>query len=182
MSDPGGRVFVVPGARSRVAHASVPGVHVRVILPGAVVRKMRRLSDAFSGPLFHGFECSKCAPGSAGDTGLVAMAELNQKRTPEVVKTWLSSMPALLHLQAPREGTHLLPEAVLGAGERERLHSPAELPADAGPIDDRDARQMTRVHGQFAIRIEQSRRSEIHHAEALARVKASRPSGGASRP
>ena len=65
--------------------------------------------------------------------------ELNQERTPALVKTWLSDVPEWLPVQAP---THALttPQTVLGTGEREALALGAELSADALLVDDRDAR------------------------------------------
>jgi predicted nucleic acid-binding protein len=68
------------------------------------------------------------------------IAELNQERTPDLVKTWLSNMPEWLHVQAPTQA-HTSPRAVLGAGEREAIALAAELSADALLMDDRDARQ-----------------------------------------
>ena len=43
--------------------------------------------------------------------------ELNQERTPDLVKAWLSNMPEWLHVQAPMQAL-TSPGTVLGAGER----------------------------------------------------------------
>jgi predicted nucleic acid-binding protein len=51
------------------------------------------------------------------------IAELNQERTPDLVKTWLSNMPEWLQVQAPKQAL-TSPRTVLGAGEAERLGVP----------------------------------------------------------
>jgi len=66
--------------------------------------------------------------------------ELNQERTPDLVKAWLSNMPEWLHVQAPMKAL-TSPGTVLGAGEREAIALAAELSADALLMDDRDARR-----------------------------------------
>lgn len=66
--------------------------------------------------------------------------ELNQERTPALVKTWLSNVPEWLYVQAPMRALTSSP-AFLGAGEREAIALAAELSADALLMDDRDARQ-----------------------------------------
>jgi predicted nucleic acid-binding protein len=68
-----------------------------------------------------------------------ADAELNQQRTPDLVRSWLAGAPEWLHVQAPIQGREDLRRG-LGAGEREAIALAAELSADALPVDDRDAR------------------------------------------
>jgi len=68
------------------------------------------------------------------------VTELNQERTPTVVRQWLSASPEWLHVQAPQQGLALLPDQ-LGVGEREAIALAAELSADALLIDDRDGRR-----------------------------------------
>ena len=68
------------------------------------------------------------------------IVELNQERTPDLVKTWLSTMPEWLKVQAPMQALTAR-RSVLGAGEREALALAAELSADALLIDDRDGRR-----------------------------------------
>jgi predicted nucleic acid-binding protein len=74
------------------------------------------------------------------------IVELNQERTPDLVKTWLSTMPDWLHVQAPRQAL-TSPPTVLGAGEREAIALAVELSADALLMDDRDAREEARRLG-----------------------------------
>ena len=66
--------------------------------------------------------------------------ELNQERTPSVVRTWLSARPEWLHVQTPQQALPSL-QAVLGAGEREAIALAEELSADALLMDDRDGRR-----------------------------------------
>lgn len=61
--------------------------------------------------------------------------ELNQERTPDLVKAWLSNMPEWLHVQAPMQAL-TSPGTVLGAGEREAIALAAELSADALLMDE----------------------------------------------
>jgi len=68
------------------------------------------------------------------------VAELNQQRTPDVVRSWLAGAPEWLHVQAPIQGREDLRRG-LGAGEREAIALAAELSADALLVDDRDARR-----------------------------------------
>jgi len=67
------------------------------------------------------------------------VAELNQQRTPDVVRSWLAGAPEWLHVQAPIQEREDLRRG-LGAGEREAIALAAELSADALLVDDRDAR------------------------------------------
>ena len=68
------------------------------------------------------------------------IVELNQERTPDLVRTWLSTMPEWLHVQAPKQAL-TAPRTILGAGEREAIALAVELSADALLMDDRDARE-----------------------------------------
>lgn len=68
------------------------------------------------------------------------VAELNQERTPSVVREWLSARPEWLQVQAPQEALPSLQD-VLGVGEREAIALAAELAADALLMDDRDGRR-----------------------------------------
>jgi predicted nucleic acid-binding protein len=74
------------------------------------------------------------------------IGELNQERTPDLVKTWLSNMPEWLRVRAPMQALAARQPA-LGAGEREAIALAAELSADALLMDDRDARQEARKLG-----------------------------------
>jgi hypothetical protein len=66
------------------------------------------------------------------------VAELNQERTPDLVRNWLASAPEWLQVQAPIQGREDLRRG-LGAGERDAIAFAAELSADALLVDDRDA-------------------------------------------
>jgi len=69
------------------------------------------------------------------------VAELSHERTPDVVRTWLSSSsPEWLLVQAPLQALPAL-QRVLGAGEREAIALAEELSADALLMDDRNARR-----------------------------------------
>lgn len=68
------------------------------------------------------------------------VAELNQERTPSVVREWLSARPEWLQVQAPQAALPSLQD-VLGVGEREAIALAAELAADALLMDDRDGRR-----------------------------------------
>ena len=68
------------------------------------------------------------------------VAELNQERTPSVVREWLSARPEWLQIQAPQQELSSLRD-VLGAGEREAIALASELSADALLMDDRDGRR-----------------------------------------
>jgi predicted nucleic acid-binding protein len=75
------------------------------------------------------------------------IVELNQERTPDLVKTWFSTMPEWLHVQAPRQALTSRLTVLLGAGEREAITLAVELSADALLMDDRDAREEARRLG-----------------------------------
>jgi len=68
------------------------------------------------------------------------ISELNQERTPDLVRNWLSNSPEWLVVQAPQQPLPSLPR-VLGPGEREAIALAAELSADALLMDDRDGRR-----------------------------------------
>ena len=121
------------------------------------------------------------------------ITELNQERTPDLVKTWLSSMPEWLHVQAPMQAL-TSPRAVLGAGEREAIALAAELSADALLMDDRDARQEAKrlgvpvlgtlrvladasEHGlaDLAVAIDRLRRTNFRASEQLLKRLLERP-------
>lgn len=65
--------------------------------------------------------------------------ELDQDRTPDLVREWLSNMPDWLQVQGPREALSSLRE-VLGPGECEAIAIATELSADVPLMDDRAAR------------------------------------------
>lgn len=65
--------------------------------------------------------------------------ELDQERTPELVRRWLSNKPDWLHVQGPREPFFSV-RAILGPGECEAIAIAAELSADVLLMDDRAAR------------------------------------------
>ena len=66
------------------------------------------------------------------------VAELNQDRTPDLVRNWLAAAPEWLHVQAPIQGREDLRRSRC---RRERGDcTAAELSADALLVDDRDAR------------------------------------------
>ncbi len=73
------------------------------------------------------------------------IAELSRERTPDLVKTWLSSSPEWLHVQGPRQTVSL--GDALGAGEREAIALAIELSADGLLMDDREGRQEARRLG-----------------------------------
>ena len=68
------------------------------------------------------------------------VSELNQERTPDLVRTWLSNSPEWLVVRAPQQPPPSL-NRVLGTGERQAIALAAELSADALLMDDRDARR-----------------------------------------
>ena len=68
------------------------------------------------------------------------VTELNQERTPIVVREWLSAKPEWLQVQAPQQALPSLRD-ILGAGEREAIALATELSADALLMDDRDGRR-----------------------------------------
>lgn len=68
------------------------------------------------------------------------VAELDQERTPIVVREWLSERPEWFHVQAPQQALPALRD-VLGAGEREAITLATELEAAALLMDDRDGRR-----------------------------------------
>jgi predicted nucleic acid-binding protein len=68
------------------------------------------------------------------------VSELNQERTPDLVRNWLSNGPEWLVVQAPQQPLPSLQRG-LGTGEREAIALAAELSADALLMDDRDGRR-----------------------------------------
>jgi len=68
------------------------------------------------------------------------LQELDQERTPDLVRTWLSHRPEWLQVRAPEQPLASL-RGVLGPGEREAIALAAELAADALLMDDRDGRR-----------------------------------------
>jgi len=65
--------------------------------------------------------------------------ELNQARTPEVVRAWLASSPSWLEIQQPTRT--LKDEVDLDEGEREAIALAEEVAADLLLMDDWDGRQ-----------------------------------------
>lgn len=103
------------------------------------------------------------------------IGELNQERTPDLVKTWLSNMPGWLHVQAPVRAL-ASPGTVLGAGEREAIALAAELSADALLMDDRDARQEAErlgvpVLGTLRVLVDASEHGFAHLSTAFDRLR-----------
>ena len=103
------------------------------------------------------------------------IGELNQERTPDLVKTWLLSMPEWLHVQAPTQAL-TSPRTVLGAGEREAIALAAELSADALLMDDRDARQEAKrlgvpVLGTLRVLVDASEHGLAHLSTAFDRLR-----------
>lgn len=68
------------------------------------------------------------------------LQELDQERTPDLVRRWLAHRPEWLHVRAPQQPLASL-RGVLGPGEREAIALAAELSADALLMDDRDGRR-----------------------------------------
>jgi predicted nucleic acid-binding protein len=68
------------------------------------------------------------------------VAELTHERTPELVRTWISSKPMWLDVQAPKTAA-TANDTSLGAGELAAIELAEELSADALLIDDRDGRR-----------------------------------------
>lgn len=68
------------------------------------------------------------------------VTELNQERTPSIVREWLSVRPEWLQVQAPRQALSSIRD-LLGPGEREAIALATELQADALLMDDRDGRR-----------------------------------------
>lgn len=67
------------------------------------------------------------------------ITELNQERTPDVVRVWLANRPIWLQVQAPKEALDF-PRSVLGVGERDAIALAVEISADALLMDDREGR------------------------------------------
>lgn len=66
-------------------------------------------------------------------------SELNQERTPEMIRTWLARRPDWLEVRSPKNSlSEILRD--LGDGEREAIALAEELGADALLLDDRPAR------------------------------------------
>lgn len=68
------------------------------------------------------------------------ITELNQERTPDLVRMWLANRPIWLEVQAPTELLDF-PRDVLDTGEREAIALAVEIRADALLMDDREARE-----------------------------------------
>jgi predicted nucleic acid-binding protein len=68
------------------------------------------------------------------------VTELDQERTPGLVRLWLAARPEWLQIQAPQQDLSSLRD-VLGPGEQEAIALAEELSADALLIDDRDGRR-----------------------------------------
>ena len=103
------------------------------------------------------------------------IAELNQERTPDLVKVWLSNMPEWLRVQAPMQAL-TAPRVVLGWGERQAIALAAELSADALLMDDRDGRQEAErlgvlVLGTLRVLVDASEHSLAHLSTAFDRLR-----------
>ena len=103
------------------------------------------------------------------------IVELNQERTPDRVKTWLSNKPEWLHVQAPMQAL-TSPRAVLGTGEREAIALATELSVDALLMDDRDARHEAKrlgvpVLGTLRVLVEASEHGLAHLPTAFDRLR-----------
>ena len=67
------------------------------------------------------------------------VAEMLHTRTPESVRSWITSPPAWLHIQRPAQLDPKLPRQ-LGAGERQAISLALQLRAGRILLDDRRAR------------------------------------------
>jgi len=80
--------------------------------------------------------------------------ELNQERTPDIVRAWLAGRPSWLEIRQPTRA--LPPEVDLDTGEREAIALAEELAADLLLVDEWDARleaERRRLHVVGTLRV-----------------------------
>jgi predicted nucleic acid-binding protein len=78
------------------------------------------------------------------------LADLQQSRTPHLVRAWVSHHPAWLEVRQPREALDARQFPRLGAGEREAIALAQELQAPLLLIDDADGRAEAERHALTA--------------------------------
>lgn len=76
------------------------------------------------------------------------VAELNQPKTPEAVRTWVAARPAWLEVQGPAE---TMEAKGLGLGERQAISLAQEIRAEAVLLDDRDAVKEAKSRGLMVL-------------------------------
>lgn len=72
------------------------------------------------------------------------IAELSRPKTPEAVRTWVSTRPDWLEVKGP---TQTMEAKGLGLGEREAISLAQEIRAEAVLLDDRDAVKEAKARG-----------------------------------
>jgi predicted nucleic acid-binding protein len=78
------------------------------------------------------------------------LADLQQSRTPDLVRAWVTYPPAWLEVRQPRQGLDVRQFPRLGAGEREAIALAHELQAPLLLIDDADGRAEAERHALTA--------------------------------
>jgi predicted nucleic acid-binding protein len=81
--------------------------------------------------------------------------EMDDARTPEVVRRWVAAPPAWLHVQEPTHVEHIprLGRGRRGAGEKAAIALAGELHADIILMDDKKAIQEARKRGLRPVRM-----------------------------
>jgi len=78
------------------------------------------------------------------------LADLQQSRTPDLVRAWVTHPPAWLEVRQPRQVLDVRQFPRLGAGEREAIALAHELQAPLLLIDDADGRAEAERHALTA--------------------------------
>jgi len=78
------------------------------------------------------------------------LADLQQSRTPDLVRIWVTHPPAWLEVRQPRQALDARQFPRLGAGEREAIALAQELQAPLLLIDDADGRAEAERHALTA--------------------------------